>query len=528
MKPIAAVAGVCVCAVVVTGCGGGKGHDTNEGKVIDGAVFTVALNADPGNLDPQASVTSNQVEVSSFAYDPLVNVNATGTILSGLATAWKAHGTRAVLTMGKAITCSDGSAFTVVNAAANINYVANPKSKSPFLGVFLPNGAHATADESARTVTLTTPKSAPFLLNGLADLPMVCAAGMKDRKILARQTNGTGPYQLAQAQPGDQYTYTKRTGYAWGPGSASTATRGLPAKIVAKVVSNETTAANLLLSGGLNAATITGADSQRLTRAHLFSRDQEGVQGEMWFNQAKGRFGADQSVRLALTKALDLPQLQKVLTSERGVPGTALAVNPPVACRGNSVQNTLPTRDLAKAGQLLDQAGWARGPDGVRSKDGKKLALTFVYDTALGSGGSAAAELAVSVWKQLGVLINLKPQDATAVGSTLLSTGDWDIAWETFNLSSPDQLVPILSGPVPPNGNNFAHIDNAGYNAGVAKASATLGAAGCADWLKAEANLVSAADVIPFANQVIKTFGTGARFDQAFTLIPTSIRMQAR
>jgi peptide/nickel transport system substrate-binding protein len=131
------------------------------------------------------------------------------------------------------------------------------------------------------------------------------------------------------------------------------------------------------------------------------------------------------------------------------------------------------------------------------------------------------------VWKQLGVDVTVKPQDTSALDATLLSTGNWDIAWEVFNLSSPDQLVPILSGAVPPNGDNFAHIDNAAYDSGVAKAGLVAGTAGCAAWLKAESNLVSAADVIPFANQAVKTFGSGAKFDQSFTLIPTSIRMLA-
>lgn len=375
---------------------------------------------------------------------------------------------------------------------------------------------------------MTTPTASPFLLNGLANLPMVCAAGMKDRATLAHRTEGTGPYQLSQASPGDQYAYTKRSGYTWGPGGAGTATRGLPAKVVFKIIPNVTTAANLLLSGGLNAATIYGADAQRLSAAHLFSSDRTNLIGEMWFNQSKGHEAADRSVRLALTQALDLAQLQKVLTAGTGAPATTLAASPPVACPGHSVRDALPAHDLAKAGQLLDQAGWTKGSGGVRSKDGKSLSLTFVYDTAAGSAGSAAAELAVSVWKRLGVKVTAKPQDSTAIGTTLFSTGDWDIAWEPVGVSSPDQLVPFLSGPTPPNGNNFAGITNAAYSSAVTKASAVSGTAGCANWLKAEANVVSAADVIPFANQIVKTFGSGARFGQSLSLIPTSIRMLAR
>ncbi|MGH2928299.1 MAG: ABC transporter substrate-binding protein, partial [Solirubrobacteraceae bacterium] len=117
--------------------------------------------------------------------------------------------------------------------------------------------------------------------------------------------------------------------------------------------------------------------------------------------------------------------------------------------------------------------------------------------------------------------------DDTAVESTMFETGDYDVIWAATSVSTPNEIVPFVSGAAPPNGTNFAHIDNAAYTAAVAKSMTKAGKAGCADWLAAEANLVSDADVIPFANQVIKTFGANARFDDDGRLIPTSIRMLA-
>ena len=109
--------------------------------------------------------------------------------------------------------------------------------------------------------------------------------------------------------------------------------------------------------------------------------------------------------------------------------------------------------------------------------------------------------------------MTLQAQDETAAVDTLFKTGNWDIAWEGLNVSSPDQLVPFLSGPAVPDGNNFAHIDNATYTAGAAKAMAVPGTEGCGQWLSAEESLVRAADVVPFANRAQQTFGKRARFD---------------
>ena len=53
------------------------------------------------------------------------------------------------------------------------------------------------------------------------------------------------------------------------------------------------------------------------------------------------------------------------------------------------------------------------------------------------------------------------------------------------------------------------------------------GTEGCDTWLEAESALFAAADVVPFANNVVKTFGNGAEFETPGQLVPTSIRMLA-
>jgi peptide/nickel transport system substrate-binding protein len=386
----------------------------------------------------------------------------------------------------------------------------------------------ATGDDASRTVTLQLAGPAPFVLEGLAGVPIVCAAGLADRTTLTSETDGTGPYQLSEAVPSDHYTYTKRDGYTWGPDGAGTDTKGLPDQIVVKIISNETTAANLLLSGDLNEANIIGPDAARLDQQGLFSATVTAVLGEQFYNHAAGRPGADPVVRQALTQALDLDQLATVLSGDRGGPGTTFAASGASACPGDSVSDALPGHDLDAAKALLDDAGWAVGSGGVRSKDGTPLAVTFTYDTGLGTPGSAAAELLNAAWKDLGVDVTTTPQDETALVDTLFSAGgDWDVAWVPINVSSPDQLVPFLSGPTVPDGNNFASIDNPDYTSGVAEATAMTGTEGCDTWLQAESALVRDADAFPFANQEASFFGSGAEFEVVDVLQPTSIRMTA-
>lgn len=523
------VYGLCLgLAAALTGCGGAS-NSGGKAAVVDGGTFTFALSSDPGNLDPQLGAGSSLYTVTQFAYDALLSVDGeTGEVRSGLAKSWEVRGTTVSLTLAPGITCADGTKLTAKDVADNLGFVADPANKSPFLGTFFPAGAKSVGDDAAGTVTITLAQPAPFVLNGLAGLPIVCPGGMAKRAALQTGTAGTGPYKLIEAAPGDHYTYSMRDGYTWGPGGATTATKGLPKTVVVKVIQNETTAANLLLSGGLNAAQIAGPDADRLEKAGLFSAKTPALVGEQWYNHAAGRVTADPKVRMALTQALDLGRLQKVLTSSQGTAATTLAANEPVACRGDSVSHALPASDPQAAAALLDQAGWTAGGDGKRTKGGKPLALTFLYQNNNGSGGDAAAELAVQQWKAIGVEATARSEDETTLTSTLFGAGDWDVSWVSVNVSTPDQLVPFLSGPAAPQGTNFAAIADPDYDKAVKSAMATQGVAGCRDWLAAESGLIAKASLVPFAGKVVRMFGKAAEFQTPGQLVPTSIRMLAK
>ena len=513
-------------AFTLTACGEGaeESPSSSPDTYADGKTFTLAIGTDPGALDPQASPVSAALQLGRFAYDSLVTVNGEGEVEPNLATSWEVDGTTVTFEIGEDITCSDGSDFTAQTVVDNLDYVGDPKNESPFLGVFVPAGAKASASGSTVTMKLAGPS--PFVLNGLSNLLLVCDAGMKDRDSLASTSAGTGPYTLEEAAAGDHYTYKVREDYAWGPGGAKTSETGTPAVIEAKVVTNETTAANQLTSGELNAAGIIGPDAARLAAADIDSETTALITGEQWYNHAEGRPAADPAVRIALTQVLDLAELQKVITSGTGEPATGLAILEPRACQDDSVAGNLPETDADAAAAALEGAGWAKDSDGVYAKDGEKLAVTFVHDTALGSGGAAAAELAVKAWNDFGVDVTAKAATTAELEPILFGSGDWDIAWEPINIGTPDQLVPFLSGPAPADGGtNFSGIENADYTASVEAAMDKTGAEGCDDWAAAEAALFEAADVVPFANNVSQTFHTGADLVVTDVIVPTSIRM---
>lgn len=130
---------VVLTVALLAGCGGGDAQSSGSGEPVDGGTFTMALSADPGTLDPQASAGTANFTLGQFSYDRLLSVNPdSGEIQPELASDWKLEGKQVSLTLNEGITCSDGSPLTATDVADNLSYVADPANKSPMLGVFLP------------------------------------------------------------------------------------------------------------------------------------------------------------------------------------------------------------------------------------------------------------------------------------------------------------------------------------------------------------------------------------------------------
>ncbi len=517
-----------VLALTATACGGsGGGAAAGDGTPVDGKTFSLGVGSDPGSLDPHMTVLSVALQVDRFLYDTLLNLDDSGKPVAGLAAKWEASTTTASFTLRQGLTCADGSPLTAADVAANINFIGDPANKSPIAGLYIAPGTKATAD-AAGTISVTSGKPDAFLARNVGGVPIACAKGLADRKLLAKGEAGTGMFTVSEAVPNDHYTFTRRKDYTWGPGDWKAET-GLPEKVVVRVIPNTTTATNLLLSGELNAAQINGPDRQRLEARKLFHTDFTAPMGEIFYNQAAGRPGEDEAVRRALTQALDLPQLGKVLTNDAGRPSKGMITNEPAVCPGDTVTGNLPAHDPAAAASALDAAGWTKGADGVRAKGGKKLSLTVLYGTQLGPTMAPTAELVQQQWKSLGAEVTLKAVDSPGLSQVLFGTGEWEVSLGPVGFSLPSQLVPFVSGPAAPDGTNFAHVANPGYDQAAQQAATKPGDASCADWNAAETALIKRVDAVPYFDSVVPFYASGAKFALSQgSLTPTSIRMFAK
>ncbi|MCW5853587.1 MAG: hypothetical protein KIT87_26210, partial [Anaerolineae bacterium] len=138
---------------------------------------------------------------------------------------------------------------------------------------------------------------------------------------------------------------------------------------------------------------------------------------------AKTPLFQDVKVRQALLYALDRDAMvKKIMFGQGSVANTSVPLISWAYNKDNQPQYKF---DTAKAESLLDEAGWKKGSDGMRAKDGKKLSFTC-YTNA----GNKVRESYVTVmqeqWRKIGVEMTPKLEEWNAFLDRITKTRDFE------------------------------------------------------------------------------------------------------
>jgi peptide/nickel transport system substrate-binding protein len=137
---------------------------------------------------------------------------------------------------------------------------------------------------------------------------------------------------------------------------------------------------------------------------------------------------AEPAVRQALQIAIDRQSIVDTLWNENYPAATSvLAATTPYY----TDESELLAYDPDRANEILDEAGWTLGSDGVREKDGTKLTLRVLL-------GSVDFELLQQQFKAIGVDLQIREIDPAQYVETL-NSGDYELA--PYNLTRPDPSV---------------------------------------------------------------------------------------
>jgi len=170
----------------------------------------------------------------------------------------------------------------------------------------------------------------------------------------------------------------------------------------------------------------------------------------------------DVAVRTALRLATD-----RITIRDKIRHGLGTVQDDMVAPTNPAFDPKVPTTpfSIAQANALLDKAGWARGPGGIRAKNGVRLALVFA--TSSGTPDTdQMIELVRGWWKQIGVDIDVKRyQSAMMFGpysaGGIIYGGKFDLVTFQWGGDPQGDLSNLYEcNQFPPNGQNVVHYCN--------------------------------------------------------------------
>ncbi|MGF3023284.1 nickel ABC transporter substrate-binding protein [Methylobacterium aquaticum] len=380
-----------------------------------GPPLTFSWPTNVGPLNPHL-YAPNQMFAQASVYEPLVTIRADGTVGPWLATAWtiSQDGRTYDFTLRPGVTFSDGTPFDAAAVKANFDAILANRSRHDWLDL----------TRQIDRVEVTGPLAVRLVLKAAHDptlrelaLPrpfrFVSPAAMGPGGTTANGIKapiGTGPWRLIGTRLGISDTFAANPTY-WG---------GKPAfaRLVVKVIPDPNTRAIALQTGEVDL--VYGAAGQIPSEAFLRLRNQAPAFSAAVSAPLATRVLAlnsarvptdDPAVRRAINHAVDKDTLVRtVLDGLEPRADTLFAPTVPYADVGLT-----PYRfDRTAAERLLDEAGWARGRDGMRAKAGHPLSLELDF-VGTNAQQKAIAEVVQADLARIGIAVRLVGEEESAI-----------------------------------------------------------------------------------------------------------------
>jgi len=423
--------------------------------------FTVALTSDVDSFNPFLGVEANSYEMWALTYDYLVDYSMKDmSPAPGLAKSWdtSSDGRTWTFHMRSGVKWSDGQDLTADDVAFTYDRVLHGTIEGTNWSTYLNNVTKVTATDP-QTVTLTLSK--PNAVLPLLPIPIVPEhiwknISEKQMKSYANEPSsghpvvGSGPFRFVSGTAGGStYTFEKNPHY-WG---------GTPHvdQVVYRVYKSKDPAVQALIKGEVDFVEDINPLQVRALQGHKGITAHNGISPlfeEIGFNtgsvdtktgkpigDANPAVG-DPKFRHALGYALDLNRITKNAYQGAAEPGTTIIPSAYTAWHWEPPADQKFHFDLAKAGQLLDAAGYKKGSDGKRTlPDGKPIGSLRLFARS-DSKQSVDTMTFFSEWLgDLGIDSKVTPMDTNRLGEVILN-GSYDaFQWDWYVEPDPDSIL---------------------------------------------------------------------------------------
>jgi len=497
------------------------GSSNSSSSTNTNATVTMAVFQEPDTLDPSASGLITVGTISRCIFDTLIwdlPGHGDNPFFPGLATSWQASSdaTSYTFKLRKDVKFHDGTPFNAQAVKFTFDHIVDPNTKSKSAaGALGPYQDTTVVDDYTVKVNFKSPNAA--FMNEVATFSMVSpAAVQKFGADFGHNPVGTGPFKFKEYIVGQHVTVERNPDYNWGPQPLRTGPPQIK-EIVFRILADPGARFNALQTGEINLApNINPQDIQTIKsdpKYKVYNVDSTGMPWNIMVNAQKAPTN-DPLVRQALEFATDQATIIKTLYF--GLYKAADSVYTPITPGYDPATQAIYKYDKDKAGQLLDQAGWTKGSDGMRQKGGQKMKLNFINISGFGFDG--ISQLMQSQFKDVGIEVDISDQSFPAVADAY-NRGDQHLADFFYYDVDPYFTRALFGGDQIAHGFNWEHYDNPDLTAQIDKANATADNSQRADLYKQVGKtIMEAAVIIPIYNSSGLFVGTSSIQGLAFTV----------
>ncbi|HUM16997.1 MAG TPA: peptide ABC transporter substrate-binding protein, partial [Candidatus Nitrosotalea sp.] len=426
----------------------------------------------PTLLNPHFAVGTKDQDGSRIFYEPLASWDPDGNLSAVLASEIPTAQNGGIAKDGKSVTWKlkkgvvwhDGKPFTADDCVFTWEYVADPATASTNIGSYKDIKVEKV---DSHTIRVVFQKPTPFWADAFCGvrgmvIPRHLFEAFRGAKSREAPNNlkpvGTGPYKFVDFKPGDMVRGELNSTYHMpnrpyfdtiemkGGGDAVSAARAVIQTGEVDYAWNlqvEDEILKRMEQGGKGKADIVPGGN--IEHIQLNNTDPwKEVDGERSSIKTKHPFLTDPAVRQAMTLLVDRSAIQEQIYGRTGI-ATANFVNAPPKFTS---KNTKWEFNPDKAAQILEAAGWKKGADGIRAKDGVKLKI--VYQTSINALRQKTQQVVKQAAAKAGIDMELKSVTASVFFSSDVANPDTyshfysDIQMYTTTMTQPDPELFML------------------------------------------------------------------------------------
>jgi peptide/nickel transport system substrate-binding protein len=397
-------------------------------------------------LNPHFAVGTKDQDGSRVFYEPLAGFAADGSLVPILAAEVPSVQAGTLAADGRSVTWKlkrnvkwhDGEPFTADDVIFNWEYARNPGTAATTIGSYKDVQVQKVDDF---TVKVVFEQPTPFWADTFVGptgmiIPKHRFKDFVGDKSRDAPTNlrpvGTGAYRFAEFKPGDMVRGEIFPEYHG-------ANRPFFDAIEVKGGGDAVSAARAVLqTGEFDYAWNLQVEDEILKRLEAAGRGQVNiietgniehiqlnttdpgteVDGERSSIKTAHPTLSDPAVREALNLLVDRKSVQDFIYGRTGAATPNFLNNPPpFVSKNNSFEF-----NLARANEILDRAGWVRGRDGIRAKDGKQL--KFLFQTSINAPRQKTQAVVKQACQRAGIEVELKSVTASVFFSSDVANPD--------------------------------------------------------------------------------------------------------